>query len=136
MSRDVTRDAGSTAAAGTPYLSTMGFVRAVIAVLVSLATLAGVIAVERGVAWGISGWSLRTNSILLALGLTAALAAIAWTYLLRPRLQRRKEREDARLRERAIRDRAGDRIGAGAGRIALDKPIEDAGTAAGRARQG
>ena len=130
----IVRSEGSTAAARTPYLSIMAnVVRVSFAVLASILTLVAVVAIKRGIEVGIAGWSLRDKSILLAGGLASALTAVAWTYLLPPRLlRRRQQREDAGLRERRIGDASGDAVGTAANSMRLEKVIQDARSVAGR----
>lgn len=76
----------------------MALVRALIAVLVSLLTIGAVVAIKRGTEWELRGASDTTLDVTLSATVLFALVAVAWTYLLRPRLPRRgQERQDAGL---------------------------------------
>ena len=91
-----------------PYILRMAIVRVLLAVLAAVVTMVAVFAIKRGTEWGLSG--LPSQAVIdLALVVAVPLYVWgAWTYLLRPRLKLRQERQDAGLRQRAIRDRAGD----------------------------
>lgn len=92
----------------------IGFVRGLILVLTSLAVAVGVFLVKRGAGWVLSGWSTSNVVIFDVVIALLALAGIAWTYLLRPvllkrRLQREQRAEDAGVRQLTVGYRPGDR---------------------------
>ena len=87
----------------------MTAIRAIIAVLVAVGTAANVYGVKQAIH---SGLSYLDKSELYTLGAVVLIPLYswgAWTYLLRPMLQRRQERHGAGLRQRTVRDAARDR---------------------------
>ena len=88
----------------------VSFVRGLILVLVSLAGIVIVVAIKHGATWALSGLSRPWLNIATAVIVLPFVLAGAFLFLLRPALLKRKHRrEDARVGQRAIGHRAGDR---------------------------
>ena len=116
----------------------MAFLRAFFAVLAALVTLVAVVAIKRGVEWGLTDVSGTPLDVIGTLVIGPFVIAGAWLWLLRPRLlRRRQQREDASLRQGRVGDAGGERIGAAPNIVRLQEAIEDARASARRgARQG
>ena len=88
----------------------VGFVRGLIQVLVSLVGIAILLAIKQGSAYGLRQ---AGSSATIAAGIAVVVLLAGgwfWLLLLQPALLKRKHRrEDARVGQRAIGQRAGDR---------------------------
>lgn len=110
----------------------MAFVRAFFAVLAALTTLLAVVAIKRGTEAILHTWPMTWVWSFDLVGIAVAIAVVTWAYLLRPALERRKQRQHAGLRESVVGDGAGD-AGSGVPRLlASHQTGEDARPAARR----